>query len=73
MEDAHLAQRAADIRDVGQRVQKILLGVDLDPMAEVTEPVIARAGQPSSRCLDPVVLGRQPVPGLAEEPRVDRP
>ena len=40
MEDAHLAQRAADIRDVGVRVQKILLGVDLDPMAEVTEPVI---------------------------------
>ena len=40
MEDAHLAQRAADIRDIGMRVQKILLGVDLDPMAEVTEPVI---------------------------------
>lgn len=40
MEDAHLAQRAADIRDVGMRVQKILLGVDLDPMADVTEPVI---------------------------------
>jgi phosphoenolpyruvate-protein phosphotransferase len=40
MEDAHLAQRAADIRDVGMRVQKILLGVDLDPMAEVSEPVI---------------------------------
>jgi multiphosphoryl transfer protein len=40
MEDAHLAQRAADIRDVGLRVQKILLGVDLDPMADVHEPVI---------------------------------
>lgn len=40
MEDAHLAQRAADIRDVGMRVQKILLGVDLDPMVDVSEPVI---------------------------------
>ncbi len=40
MEDENLAQRAADVRDVGQRVRKILLGVDLDPMAEVTDPVI---------------------------------
>ncbi len=40
LEDAHLAQRAADIEDVGQRVRKILLGVDLDPMAGVLEPVI---------------------------------
>lgn len=40
MEDPHLAQRATDIRDVGLRVQKILLGVDLDPMADVHEPVI---------------------------------
>jgi phosphoenolpyruvate-protein phosphotransferase len=40
LEDAHLAQRAADLRDVGQRVQKILLGVEFDPLAEVTEPVI---------------------------------
>jgi multiphosphoryl transfer protein len=40
MEDAYLAQRAADIRDVGLRVQKILLGVDLDPMADVHVPVI---------------------------------
>ena len=40
LEDTHLAQRAADIEDVGQRVRKILLGVDLDPMADVLEPVI---------------------------------
>jgi multiphosphoryl transfer protein len=40
LDDAHLAQRAVDIRDVGQRVQKILLGVELDPMANLTEPVI---------------------------------
>ncbi|NQX02828.1 phosphoenolpyruvate--protein phosphotransferase, partial [bacterium] len=40
MEDARLAERAADVRDVGQRVRKILLGVDLDPLAELSEPVI---------------------------------
>lgn len=40
LEDAHLAQRAADIHDVGLRVRKILLGVDLDPMASVHGPVI---------------------------------
>lgn len=40
LDDAHLAQRAADLRDVGRRVQKILLGVELDPLADVTEPVI---------------------------------
>jgi phosphocarrier protein FPr len=40
LEDAHLASRAADLRDVGMRVRKILLGVELDPLAEVTAPVI---------------------------------
>ncbi|MEP2776689.1 MAG: phosphoenolpyruvate--protein phosphotransferase [Luteolibacter sp.] len=40
LDDQNLAQRAADIRDVGLRVQKILLGVELDPMASVSEPVI---------------------------------
>lgn len=40
LEDAHLAQRAADVEDVGLRVRKILLGVDSDPMAAVLEPVI---------------------------------
>lgn len=40
LDDAHLAQRADDIRDIGQRVQKILLGVDLDPLADVTGPII---------------------------------
>lgn len=38
--DAHLAQRAGDIRDVGMRVRKILLGVELDPLEAVSEPVI---------------------------------
>ncbi|MFT3992276.1 MAG: phosphoenolpyruvate--protein phosphotransferase [Luteolibacter sp.] len=38
--DAHLAERAHDIRDVGQRVQRILLGIDLDPLASVSDPVI---------------------------------
>ncbi|MES2467315.1 MAG: phosphoenolpyruvate--protein phosphotransferase [Verrucomicrobiota bacterium] len=40
LDDALLAQRADDIRDVGLRVQKILLGVDLDPLASVAGPVI---------------------------------
>lgn len=40
LEDAHLASRAADLRDVGARVRKILLGVELDPLAEVISPVI---------------------------------
>lgn len=40
LDDVHFAQRAADIRDAGQRVQKILLGVDLDSMADVSGPVI---------------------------------
>ena len=40
LEDAHLAQRAADIRDIGVRVGKILLGVELDPLAEILSPVI---------------------------------
>jgi len=40
LEDAHLAQRADDIRDVGMRVQKILLGVDVDPLESVIEPII---------------------------------
>lgn len=43
LDDAHFAQRAADIRDAGQRVQKILLGIDLDPMAAVSGPVILLA------------------------------
>ncbi|BCU78254.1 phosphoenolpyruvate--protein phosphotransferase [Luteolibacter sp. LG18] len=40
MDDTHLAQRGIDLRDVGQRVRKILLGVDLDPLAAITDPVI---------------------------------
>ena len=40
LEDAHLAQRAEDNRDVGMRVRKILLGVDVDPLESVTEPII---------------------------------
>jgi len=38
--DAHLAQRAGDIRDVGMRVRKILLGVEMDPLEGITGPVI---------------------------------
>lgn len=40
LDDAHLAQRAVDIRDVGMRVRKILLGVEIDPLAGIEEPVI---------------------------------
>ncbi|MBD5781577.1 phosphoenolpyruvate--protein phosphotransferase [Pelagicoccus sp. NFK12] len=40
LEDKRLAQRADDLRDVGQRVQKILLGIEVDPISEITEPVI---------------------------------
>lgn len=38
--DAHLAQRAADLRDVGERVRRILLGVEIDPLAAIGKPVI---------------------------------
>jgi multiphosphoryl transfer protein len=41
--DPHLAQRAGDIRDVGLRVRKILLGVEMDPLTEVHEPIILLA------------------------------
>ncbi|MDQ8188442.1 phosphoenolpyruvate--protein phosphotransferase [Pelagicoccus sp. SDUM812002] len=40
LEDKRLAQRADDLRDVGQRVQKILLGIEVDPISEISEPVI---------------------------------
>jgi len=43
LEDAHLAQRAADIRDIGLRVRKILLGVEIDPLAAISEPVVLLA------------------------------
>ena len=40
LEDKHLAARAVDLRDVGQRVQKVLLGIEVDPFASLSEPVI---------------------------------
>lgn len=40
LNDPHLAQRADDIHDVGQRVRRILLGVDHDPLGSVSGPVI---------------------------------
>ncbi|GHC61194.1 phosphoenolpyruvate--protein phosphotransferase [Roseibacillus persicicus] len=40
VEDKNLAQRAADFRDIGQRVRKVLLGVDSDPFESVVDPII---------------------------------
>ena len=38
--DAHLAQRAVDLKDAGNRVSRVLLGVDQDPLAAVSTPVV---------------------------------
>jgi len=40
LENANLVQRAVDLRDVGTRVQKILLGYNPDMMEDVKNPVI---------------------------------
>ncbi|AKL94839.1 phosphoenolpyruvate-protein phosphotransferase PtsI [Clostridium aceticum] len=40
MEDEYMRERAADIRDVGQRVMTNLLGKEMLNLAELTEPVI---------------------------------
>ena len=38
--DAHIAQRSVDLQDAGHRVRRVLLGVDQDPLAVVSTPVI---------------------------------
>jgi phosphoenolpyruvate-protein phosphotransferase len=40
LKDENLSKRAIDLRDVGRRVVRALLGVDEQPLAGVTEPVI---------------------------------
>ena len=43
LDDPHLAERAVDLRDVGLRVRKVLLGIEADPLAAVSDPVILLA------------------------------
>ncbi|MFE5324009.1 phosphoenolpyruvate--protein phosphotransferase [Paenibacillus sp. NPDC056579] len=40
MEDEHLRERAADIRDVTNRVMRLLRGEDGDPLSAISEPVV---------------------------------
>jgi len=53
LENINLIQRAVDLRDVGLRVQKILMGVSADMMAGVKSPVILVADdlEPSEAAL----------------------
>jgi len=43
MEDEYMRARAADVRDVGQRVLRNLLGSGEEPLAELSSPVIVIA------------------------------
>ncbi len=40
LDDSHLAQRAVDLKDAGARVSRVLLGVDQNPLATVSAPVV---------------------------------
>lgn len=40
LRDENLSKRAVDLRDIGRRVHRILLGVEEDPFASVANPVI---------------------------------
>ncbi|SJZ94324.1 phosphoenolpyruvate--protein phosphotransferase [Selenihalanaerobacter shriftii] len=43
LEDEYMQERAADIQDVGTRILKNLLGIEIKSLAEIDEPVILMA------------------------------
>lgn len=43
LDDAYMAARAADLRDVGQRVTRILLGMETESLSELSSPAIVVA------------------------------
>jgi phosphoenolpyruvate-protein phosphotransferase (PTS system enzyme I) len=65
LEDEYLRERASDIRDIGERITKNILGVEIQSFNDFSEPVIVIAKNLTPA--DTVMINREMIKGLATD------